>query len=244
MEPQILFEDAHLLVLNKPVGMAVHTETGDIKGTLIEWVIRHYPNLIDVGEGFVVSGGEGSPVCLPRAGIVHRLDRDTSGVIAIAKDVPTFNYLKDAFQSRTVKKYYEAFVYGTLREPRGILETGFGRASHDPRLRTARSPRGTVRQAVTRYVVLKTLKTDEGAFSLVGLYPQTGRTHQLRVHMAHLGNPIVSDGLYAGRRAHALGFDRVALHARKLTLPYPENTHTSWEASYPADFEAALKLAK
>lgn len=243
MEPTILFEDEHLLVLNKPAGMAVHTDTGDIGGTLIEWVVRHYPNLLHVREDFVVAGN-GHPVCVPRAGIVHRLDRDTSGAIAVAKDTATFQYLKDAFQNRTVKKYYEAFVYGTTRDARGVIDAPLGRATHDPRLRTARAPRGTVRTASTRYVVLKTFSTDQGTFSLMGLYPHTGRTHQLRVHMGHLGNPMVSDVLYAARRPQALGFDRVALHARKLTLPYPLGKTTSWEAPYPPDFQAALDQAK
>lgn len=243
MEPTILFEDEHLLVLNKPAGMAVHTETGQIAGTLIEWVIARYPQQLHVGEDFVVSGN-GHPVCVPRAGIVHRLDRDTSGAIAVARDAATFQYLKQAFQDRNVKKYYEAFVYGAPREERGVIDAPMGRAAHDPRLRTARAPRGTVRTASTRYVVLKTFKSSDGTFSLVGLYPHTGRTHQLRVHMNHIGNPMVSDALYAGRRPHALGFERVALHARKLTLPYPAERQTSWEAPYPSDFELALQQAK
>jgi 23S rRNA pseudouridine1911/1915/1917 synthase len=243
MNLEILFEDDHLMVLNKPVGMAVHTETGDVSGTLVEWVIGRYPNLAYVGEDFIVSGGKQS-LCVPRAGIVHRLDRETSGVIAVAKDEETFQDLKDAFQSRTVKKYYEAFVYGSPRAERGLIDTPFGRAPHDPRLRTARGPRGTVRNAVTRYSIIKTVKTDDGTFSLMALYPATGRTHQLRVHMAHIGHPIVSDGLYAARRPHVLGFNRVALHARKLTLPYPEGKEMIFEAPYPADFQAALDTFK
>lgn len=254
----IILETDDCIVFNKPVGMAIHRDSRDLSGTAVEWVVKHYPHLYGIGEPFVVTekglDGADHALMLPRAGIVHRLDRDTTGVLLVAKNEPAFKFFKRQFQSRKVKKYYEAFVYGWLADERGNIETMYGRSGSDARIRTARNPKGKLREAQTRYVVLKQFEVEkdnplEGKerFSLVGLYPKTGRMHQLRVHMAHIGHPIVSDPLYGKGRARALGFDRPALHARKLVWHAPRHTETpddlpveiTAQAPYPQDFEAA-----
>lgn len=240
---EILLDAPDYMVLNKPAGIPVHSD-GVFQGeTVVSWVIANFPEFQDVGESFVVYPG-GVPTALPRAGIVHRLDRDTSGCLLVAKNEETFKYFKRQFQDRDVRKYYEAFVYGVPYPERGLIETPFGRSQKDARLRTGRNPRGTVREAVTRYVVLKTFQSEGATYSLVGLYPKTGRMHQIRVHMKHIQHPIVSDPLYGRGRPEALGMKRVALHARSITFIVRGGKEITCQAPYPSDFTLAIGLAK
>lgn len=238
---QILAETPTYLVLNKPAGIAVHGDGKTQEETVVDFLVKNNYVAPEIGEPFIVFP-EGTPVALPRAGIVHRLDRDTTGCLLVAKTDEAFLFFKEQFQEHTIQKYYEAFVYGWPRDERGVIETLFGRAHHSARLRTSRGPRGAIRQAITRFVVMKKFEDETGKkFAFVGLYPKTGRTHQLRVHMVHIHTPIVSDALYAPRREHALSFDRVALHARRLIVPLMGGKSATFEAPYPEDFQKALK---
>ncbi len=239
----ILFENEDAFIVNKPAGIPVHGDGTTGGDTMVARVLAQFPELREIGEPFVVYPG-GVPTALPRAGIVHRLDRDTSGCLVVAKNEETFKYFKRQFQDRDVRKYYEAFVYGVPYPERGLIETPFGRSQKDARLRTGRNPRGTVREAVTRYVVLKTFQHEGQTYSLVGLYPKTGRMHQIRVHMKHIQHPIVSDPLYGRGRPEALGMKRVALHARSITITLRGNKEITCQAPYPTDFASAIGLTK
>lgn len=209
----ILYEDTDLLTLNKAPGLVVHPAPGHWRGTLVNALVHHM--------GDVPAGG--SP---GRPGIVHRLDKDTSGVLLVAKTAAAHERLAVQFKERTVRKEYVAVVRGRMPAHEGTIDRPIGR---HPRLRqrmSVRTRRG--RQSMTRYVV----KDDYAAASVVRLFPTTGRTHQLRVHLATIGHPIVGDAVYGRARgqrhgaggsvaAALAGFPRQALHAACLEFTHP-----------------------
>lgn len=233
-EPTILYEDENVLVVNKPAGLVVHGDGRTKEATLADWVLEKYPEMKEIGEPFKKSDG----VIIPRPGIVHRLDRDTSGVLILAKNQDTFLFLKTQFQNREVQKEYEAIVYGRVKEPKGVIDIPIGKSKKDFRQWLAHEDaRGILREAVTEYQVINTGEK----FTHIRIHPKTGRTHQIRVHMKALGNPIVCDSLYAKGRECALGLDRTALHAVKITFKLPDNKMVTVEAPFPQDFQNALK---
>jgi 23S rRNA pseudouridine1911/1915/1917 synthase len=200
----ILYEDADILVLNKPPALVVHPAPGHASGTLVNALLHHCRDLKGIG-------GELRP------GIVHRLDRDTSGVLVVAKNQRALDGLAAQFKARKVKKIYWALAWGRFERPAGRVETLIGR---DPRHRqkmSARVSRGRI--AVTRYEVLREL----GDMTLVQVMIETGRTHQIRVHLAHIGHPVVGDRQYGRARVSARGLSapRQMLHARTLAFAHP-----------------------
>jgi 23S rRNA pseudouridine1911/1915/1917 synthase len=202
----ILYEDDRVAVLNKAQGMVVHPGAGNHSGTLANALLYRRLN----HGGLPVAGVSG--VCRP--GIVHRLDRDTSGVIIASYDDAALVFLSDQFKARTVQKTYAAIVRGTPRETSGIIETRIVRDSRDRKRFAASADRG--KAALTRYRVIRSW----GAYSLLALRPRTGRTHQLRVHLRYLGHPILGDPLYGVPDRH---FPRATLmlHARTLVITLP-----------------------
>lgn len=240
MKLEILKEGDEYMVINKPAGISVHGDGISDRPTVATILAGQFPELRDIGEPFTVYPG-GVATRLARSGIVHRLDRDTSGCLLVAKTDEAFKFFKRQFQDRQVRKYYEAFVYGIPYPERGIIETPYGRDARDARLRTARNPRGTIREAVTRYVVMRSFRDKDGVnYSFVGLYPKTGRMHQLRVHMKHIQHPIVSDPLYARGRALGIGFTRVALHAREISFRIRGGSEVTVRAPYSEDFASIV----
>ena len=235
MDITILYEDRVFLVLNKPAGLIVHGD-GKTKGASVsEWLLSHYPGIKNVGEPWISQNGE----TIHRPGIVHRLDKDTSGVLAIAKDQDTFNFLKSQFKQRTVDKIYHAFVYGEVKEDGGTIDRPIARSRKDFRLWSAqRGARGEAREAVTQFRVIKR----GNGFSFLEVCPKTGRTHQIRVHLKAINHPVVCDALYAPKRECSLGFKRLALHASSLTLTMPNEKKETFKAEFPQDFEGAIKL--
>jgi len=228
----ILYEDADMLAVNKPAGLVVHADGRTEEPTLTDWVIAKYPELKDVGGLHTLD----SERYVIRAGILHRLDRETSGVILIAKNDESFYVLQRQFLDRTIVKTYNAFVHGTPKELSGIIELPIGRSRSDFRKwATGDDARGTLRKAITEYRVI----TSEKQYSFLELSPKTGRTHQLRVHLGAIGNPILCDKRYES--PCALGFSRLALHARQIDFVTPDGQHLSISAPFPPDFEAALK---
>ena len=221
----ILFEDAHLLVLDKPAGLVVHPGAGNREGTLANGLLHHC-------AGIEVVGGTERP------GIVHRLDKETSGCLVVAKTESAHRQLAGQFASRDVDKTYLALVDGTPRMPHGTIEAAIGRHPVH-RQKMAVVERG--RDALTRYRVLE---AREGK-ALVQAQPKTGRTHQIRVHLKHLGHPVSGDPAY-GRRG---SFERHMLHAWKLEFTHPATgERVSFTAPLPADFpewarEASLRTA-
>jgi 23S rRNA pseudouridine1911/1915/1917 synthase len=239
MEPAILAETEAYLIINKPAGLVVHHARAldEIEPTLVDWILSVRPEIAGVGEPMVIDG-----VTIDRPGIVHRLDRETSGVMIIAKTQESFLYFKDQFKERYVEKEYHAFVWGHFKESQGVVTAPIGRNKNDFRkFDTGRGVRGEEREATTTWGVLSAfLDEHKEQFSLVQLFPKTGRTHQLRVHMKHLQRPIVSDALYAPSKPLRLGFDRVALHARSIRFVDQKGVSVTVEAPYPPDFEAAI----
>ncbi len=230
----ILFENDEYVVVNKPAGILVHPDGHAVGPTLTDWLVEKYPNMRDVGESQRLANGE----VVARPGIVHRLDRDTSGVLVIAKTPTAFTYLKERFADRDVKKRYEAFVYGRVKEDEGRIDRPIARSRSDFRRWSAqRGARGQARPAVTDYHVRGRLADD---FTFLELEPHTGRTHQIRVHLKAINHPVICDTLYAPTRPAALGFQRLALHARAIHFTDAGGNDIAVEAPYPADFEAAI----
>ena len=201
----------------------------------------------------VVNKASGEKEKIARPGIVHRLDKETSGAMIIVKNQKTFLFLKNQFKNHQIQKIYQAFVYGYVKEPaaslasgkHGVINTPIGRSPTDIRRWTAgRGAREPRREAVTEYKVLKRFHLTPlppQDFSYLELYPKTGRTHQIRVHLRYINHPIVSDWLYAGNKEKTLGFGRTALHARSITFFLPNGQKKTIEAPYPEDFQKAMK---
>lgn len=241
MEPEILFENDDVLVINKPVGLMVHDDGVHKRETVVEWFLHREPAARGVGEPGVSRTGEP----LERSGIVHRLDRDTSGVMILAKTQTAFEHLKKQFQDRLVKKEYRALVYGAVREQWGTIDKAIGRSPSDPRRRLAGSnATGTLREAVTNWECIGTGRYNDEHFSYLKLMPKTGRTHQLRVHLKSISRPIVGDTLYAeseASRSNNLELSRLALHAHKLQLVLPDGTDGAFLAPVPLELEQAVE---
>ena len=224
MKIEILYEDNDLLVVNKPAGLMVHPDGKSNGPFLTDWLLEKFPELKNVGESW--------------PGIVHRLDVGTSGVLIVAKNQPTYLWLKKQFQNRKISKVYNAFVWGEMKDDRGIIDKPIGRSKNDFRQRSAeRGKKGKIRDAITHFVV----KKKNNGFSFLEIRPKTGRTHQIRVHLKAIGYPVVGDSLYAPKRLPALGFNRLALHA--FSIEFENSTHKkiSVTAPLPEDFQNALK---
>jgi len=233
MKISVIYEDENILAVNKPAGIAVHPDGRTKEYTLSDWVAENYPSIRGVGEPIKLThGGE-----IPKHGIVHRLDRDTSGVMIIAKNQEAFLFFKKQFQDRMVKKTYHAIVYGRVKEKKGVIDKPIGKSRSDFRQWSAEAgARGTLREATTEYELLKSTKD----FSYLSLHPKTGRTHQIRVHLKAIGHPILCDKLYASKRPCSGGLGRMALHAFSISINTPNSTHITIEAPVPGDFEGAL----
>jgi 23S rRNA pseudouridine1911/1915/1917 synthase len=247
MQPTILHEDDNYIVFNKPAGLVVHSDGKTKDYTLADWLIEHRPEMKDVGEPLEVSAGDPStdsqPTKILRPGIVHRLDKDTSGAIVVAKNEKAFKDLKEKFQNREVDKKYHAFLYGTLPEDDDTINRPIGRSKNDFRKWSAqRGARGEMREAITNYRVMGKAKIDGNAITFVEAEPKTGRTHQIRVHFKAIHHPVISDALYAPNQPQLLGFKRQALHAHMLSFKGIGGKKVSVTAPYPEDFEKALEI--
>ena len=214
----IIFEDGDVLAVNKPPGMTVHPGAGHVSATLVNAILAHCNDLSGIGG-------------VLRPGIVHRLDRDTSGVILVAKNDAAHQSLARQLKERTVEKTYLALVEGTPRPAEGVIDAPIAR---DPRRRERMAVLDGGREAVTRYRVIERF----GGASLVEAQPKTGRTHQIRVHLAAIGHPIVGDRVYG--KASPL-VRRQFLHALRITFAHPRtNEPATLEAPLAPDLEAAL----
>lgn len=239
MEIPILFENDDVLVINKPAGLMVHASGKPTAGeatqkyTLVDWILKERPDIAGVGEP---QNG------IERPGIVHRLDEDTSGALVIAKTTEMFEHLKKQFHDRETQKEYHAFVWGHFKEQAGIVDVPIGRNATDfRRWHAGRGARGEMREAVTKWQAVQQFEDEQGEkFSFMHLFPKTGRTHQLRVHMKYLQRPIVADSLYGPSKPLALGFERLALHARNISFFGLQGQEISVQAPYPDDFQQAL----
>jgi len=219
----VLFEDDDLIVINKPADLTVHPGAGQREHTLVNALLSHCTTLSGIG------GKE-------RPGIVHRLDKETSGCLVVAKNDIAHRELSKQFAARTVEKIYLALVAGKLRKPTGVIEENIGRHPVQRKRMNVSSKRG--RAAKTEYRVIRS--SDQA--SLVECRLHSGRTHQIRVHLHHLGHPVLGDKIYAPR--FAKNFPRQMLHAWRLGFRHPcTGEWRSFEASLPADFNEAIRAA-
>jgi len=253
-EPQpigidVIYLDEHIIVLNKPAGLVVHPGAGTADGTLLNGLLYHYPELADI----------------PRAGIVHRLDKDTTGLMVVARSLLAHTHLIQQLQARTVGREYEAITLGEMTVG-GVINKPIGRhptqrvkmavLAQPPQreLNDTDTPPRPVsgKEAITHYRLLRRFK----GYSYIACRLETGRTHQIRVHMTHLKFPLVGDRVYQGRQRWAAGtygllqqtiadFPRQALHARRLSLIHPKTqAPMHWETPLPEDMQLLLEQLK
>ncbi|MEC8746960.1 MAG: 23S rRNA pseudouridine(1911/1915/1917) synthase RluD [Pseudomonadota bacterium] len=228
----IVYEDEHILVINKPADLVVHPGAGNPSGTVLNALLNHCPEIDKV----------------PRAGIVHRLDKDTTGLMVVAKTIPAQTHLVDQLQRREMSREYEAVALGTMVAG-GIVDAPIGRHATK---RTHMAVREMGKPAVTHFRVIEKFR----AYTHLRLKLETGRTHQIRVHMAHIKHPLLGDQVYGGRPrlpkgaseefiAALRGFQRQALHAAQLSLFHPETEEwMTWKAPLPQDMQDLLKAVK
>jgi 23S rRNA pseudouridine1911/1915/1917 synthase len=241
MALDIIFEDRDLLVINKPPGLVVHPGAGHRRGTLLNALLHHCPELQEIGE-------------VSRPGLVHRLDKDTSGLLVVAKTALAHQSLVAQFAARETQKTYLALVWGRLAEPEGRIDKDIGRHPSQRHKMSVHARRG--KAAATRWRVLREFP---GPLTLLELTIETGRTHQIRVHLASEGHPVLGDATYGGGVSRLAGVPqlqglkplapRQLLHAWKLAVAHPRTgVRLSWEAPWPDDVKAALaylgKLAR
>jgi 23S rRNA pseudouridine1911/1915/1917 synthase len=219
----ILFENKDLIVINKPAGMVVHPSAGHDTGTLVHAVLSHAPDIQGIG-------GEKRP------GVVHRLDKDTSGIILMAKNDATYQMLQRQFTERTVNKTYIALVDGSPPTPSGRIEASIGRdAANRKKMAVVAENKG--RPAISQYRTLEKFPEH----TLLEVHPITGRTHQIRLHLAFIGSPVVGDRIY-GRRKSSIQINRHFLHASKITIRIPGmSDFMTFQAPLAEDLEEVLE---
>lgn len=229
----VIYEDAHIIVINKPPGLVVHPAPGNYTGTLVNALLHHYGSLPSAEPG-----GAGRE----RAGIVHRLDKDTSGVMVVARTQEALRSLSAQFKSRVVRKRYVAVVAGVIKKGSGTVEAGLGRHVKERKKISVHTLKA--REAITLYKVRERLRNS----TLVEVEIKTGRTHQIRVHMAHVGHPVLGDRIYGGSRTGKIA-DRVVgrqmLHAESLSLLHPETGHPlTFVAPPPEDMADLIRFLR
>ena len=240
-EPQIIFENEDVLVVNKPHGWLTHEDGKTEAPTVVDWFLKYVPTAADVGEEYETPDGKK----LNRSGVVHRLDRETSGVLILAKHQESHQHLKKQFKDRLVSKEYRAFVYGRIHDRWSTINRPIGRSSKDSRLRSAmKGAKGIMREAITDFERIGVGEWEDEYFSYLKLQPKTGRTHQLRAHLRAIDRPIVGDSLYAKHimpDSNNLGLTRLALHAHILGLVLPNGSEERFIAPVPQSFEEAAE---
>lgn len=231
--PRIIAVEDSFIVIDKPAGLICHRDGRTREPSVAEWVADTYPEMREVGDAWVSPQGEVIPV----SGLVHRLDRTTSGVVVAARTQAAYEYLKGEFKARRVEKEYRAFAYGHVTAEHGRIVAEIVRSSTPPKRWSARSCADhNPRAAITEWRVLARGADIGTPFSYLSLAPKTGRTHQIRVHCAHMGHPIVADHLYAPEYPRILGFTRPALHAYAIAFTREDGTRAAFEAPLPEDF--------
>jgi 23S rRNA pseudouridine1911/1915/1917 synthase len=220
MKIKILYEDKDILAVEKPSGILVHPDEKTKEKTIYDIFIKKYPKLE----------------------IVHRLDKETSGVLLLAKNKKAHEFLKAQFQNREVKKVYNAIVNGHPRSDRGVINKPIGRSPSDFRRRLAgRGARGEMRDSITEYRVLNRFNEGKNKFSFLEVRPKTGRTHQIRVHMKFINSPVVCDPLYNEKNPNPKGLKRLGLHARSIEFKNLKGETVKLESTLPKELKKFLK---
>ncbi len=235
--PQIIYEDIELLVLNKPAGLVMHGDGRTREDTLVDWLIYNYPEIKEVGEAWQSDNGG----VMYRPGIVHRLDRETSGILLVAKTQESYESLKKQFKNREIQKEYRVILNGTFKDDAqsGTIDKPIGKSPSDFRKWSAQpGARGNMREAVTDYEVLNMVGKGNDGYSYVSARPKTGRTHQLRVHFKAVHHPVLGDRLYGANKVHNIGVrvPRTMLHACKINFKSLSGMELTYKAPLPRDF--------
>lgn len=221
---KIIFENKDILVINKPAGLIVHPVNKSQKNTLVNQILSYYPKIKDVGDDAL------------RPGIVHRLDKDTSGLMVVAKNNSAFEYLKKQFAEQKVVKKYLALVIGKVKDKKGIITKAISLSKKDYQKRSALLD-DKAKKAWTEYQVLKSFKD----YTLLEVKPKTGRTHQIRVHLASIGYPLAGDKQYKFKRQPwPENLNRQFLHAAYLKFQLPGGKMMEFKSELPRDLEEAL----
>lgn len=230
----ILWEDPDIIVIDKPAGLAVHPATLAGTNTLVNGIIAYYPKVKEVGE---------DPL---RPGVVHRLDKETSGVMIVAKNNNAFGWLKSQFQKRNVEKWYIALVHGYVKNARGSISANIAKHAGKQVTGKAIEKLGLPsRSSLTEYSVREVLRDRKDSYTLLDVKPLTGRTHQIRVALASIGHPVVGDTLYAFKgQKGALGMKRQFLHATRLKFQMQDSKVLEFEAPLPAELNRVLTRLK
>ena len=238
MKIELLTQTPDYVVISKPAGISVHKSGQHEEYTVSDWVLEQFPQAENVGEPLRIGTGEE----IARHGIVHRIDKDTSGALLVALNQDAYEYYKGLFKNREIKKTYRAFLYGNMRDDHVTVTEPIGKHKKDFRKRTTeRNSRGELKPAITFFHVLARAKDGNEPVLFVEAQPKTGRTHQIRVHARYLQHPVIADRLYASRKPKLLGFDRLALHAYSLEFADQAGFSQRVEAPYPEDFTRALE---
>lgn len=219
----VLYEDNDVVVINKPAGLLVHDAPGNTESTLVDTLVARYPEIAQVGES-------------DRPGIVHRLDKEASGVLIIAKTQPAYEFLKQQFMDRDTEKRYTVLVEGELEKPQDTINFSIERSTAHGRM-AAKPPSQGGKEAITHYVVSKKFTHH----TLCDVLIETGRTHQIRVHFFALNHPVVGDTLYRMRGHKVRDIGRLFLHARELTINLPSGERQTFTAPIPVELERVLE---
>lgn len=241
-EITVVYADENFIVINKPAGLLVHgvknthEDPSGAEITLADWLIRNYPELKKIGD---------DPTTRP--GMIHRLDKDTSGIMVIARMPTAFEYLKKLFQNHEIVKTYVALVFGDMEPTSGTINKPIGLRSGTVRHTVLPKGAKMIKPARTNYKVLKHLCFNNQNFSLLEVRPKTGRTHQIRVHLHSIGYPIVGDKLYGNSKVNSqnskvLGLNRMFLHAESIEFVDQTGKRVKFSVGLPADLEQALSL--
>jgi 23S rRNA pseudouridine1911/1915/1917 synthase len=261
LKPQIIFEDAEVLVLNKPSGLVVHSDGRTIEYTLADWLVENYPEMEEVGEPWSTEAKGDEVLVIPRPGIVHRLDRETSGILLVAKTQEMYEHLKEQFKNRQVQKEYRVILNGAFKDKQvedaddlaamddissdvKIIDKPVGRSPSDFRKWSAQpGARGKMREAITRYEVIENIGVGNDGFSYVKACPKTGRTHQLRVHFKAIHHTVLGDKLYGTKKQRNIGIQipRTILHAYRISFLTLLGEKVEHIAPLPSDFADVLK---
>jgi len=227
----IVLEEPDFVIINKPIGILVHGSVHHPSDeiTMVDLLRKKYPEIDTVGD---------EPKFRP--GIVHRLDRDTSGVLVVARTQKFFSYMKDLLQNRIAKKTYIALVHGKFDRVTGVIDMPIGLKPGTTKRSTRARNMKMVKPAITEYKVVEQFEYEEEKFSLVELFPKTGRTHQLRVHLASVNHAVVGDQMY-GRKDNPWNFSRQFLHADSIEFELPSGKRIRASADLPDDLAKILK---
>ncbi len=239
---KIIYEDKDVLVINKPAGLVAHSDGRTKEFTLANWLLENYPEIKNVGESWETQNGEArEKKIIARPGIVHRLDRDTSGVMVVAKTEESFNSLKEQFKNRKVQKEYRVILGGTFGSgaDAGTIDKPIGKSQSDFRKFSAQpGARGTMRDAITEYKVISSVGAGNSGYSYVSAAPKTGRTHQIRVHFKAVHHSVLGDKLYGVKKVADITTEvpRIMLHAHTISFKNLAGEAVEYTAELPEDF--------